>query len=61
MYETSACKFLIELAVKEAQKFGQDYIGTEHLLLGLLDEGEGLAAGVLEDMGINLQELRENA
>ncbi len=55
---TPRTKKVIELAVKEAQRLGQNYIGTEHLLLGIISEGEGLAAGILENMGINLQELR---
>ena len=55
---TPRAKKVIELAVTEAQRLGQDYIGTEYLLLGLLDEGEGLAVGILENLGINLQDLR---
>jgi ATP-dependent Clp protease ATP-binding subunit ClpC len=55
---TPRAKEAIELAVTEAQQLGQDYIGTEHLLLGLMREDEGLAVAILENMGINLQELR---
>jgi excisionase family DNA binding protein len=55
---TARVKKVIELGVKEAQELGQDYIGTEHLLLGIIREGEGLAVVVLEHLGINLQELQ---
>lgn len=46
------------LAQKEAQRFRHNYIGTEHLLLGLIAEGEGIAAGVLESLGIKLERVR---
>jgi ATP-dependent Clp protease ATP-binding subunit ClpC len=49
---------VIELAVDEARRLNHHYIGTEHLLLGLLREGEGIGAGVLESFGLNLQEVR---
>jgi ATP-dependent Clp protease ATP-binding subunit ClpC len=42
---------VLALAVDEAQGLGHDYIGTEHLLLGLVREGEGIAAGILRDFG----------
>ncbi len=45
---TPRAKKVIELAVDEARRLGHHYIGTEHLLLGLVREGEGIAAGVLE-------------
>ena len=45
---TPRAKRVIELAIDEARRLGHNYIGTEHLLLGLVREGEGIAAGVLE-------------
>src|SRR5215469_14550441 len=48
----------IELAVDEARRLNHHYIGTEHLLLGLVREGEGIAAGVLENLGIKLEKAR---
>jgi len=56
---TPRSRKVIELAVDEARHLSHHYIGTEHLLLGLLDEGEGLGIGVLESLGLNLQEVRE--
>ena len=56
---TPTSKKVIELAVDEARRLGQHYIGTEHLLIGLMREGEGVATGVLESLGINLDKLRE--
>jgi len=55
---TPRAKRVIELAVDEARRLGHNYIGTEHLLLGLLREGEGMAAGVLESLGIGLDKVR---
>ena len=55
---TPRAKKVIELAVDEARRLNHHYIGTEHLLLGLVREGEGIAAGVLESMGVNLERLR---
>ena len=55
---TPRAKKVIELAVDEARRFQHNYIGTEHLLLGLLREGEGVAAGVLESVGVNLESAR---
>ena len=55
---TPRAKKVIELAVDEARRLGHRYIGTEHLLLGLVREGEGIAAGVLESLGVNLERLR---
>jgi ATP-dependent Clp protease ATP-binding subunit ClpA len=49
----------VELAIDEAKRLGHRYIGTEHLLLGLVHEGEGIAAGVLESFGVRLDNLRE--
>src|SRR6185295_1342113 len=47
-----------KLAIDEARRLGHNYIGTEHLLLGLVREGEGIAAGVLESLGVNLDKVR---
>jgi ATP-dependent Clp protease ATP-binding subunit ClpC len=55
---TPRAKKVIELAVGEAQLLNHQYIGTEHLLLGMIREGHGIAAGVLESLGVNLQNLR---
>jgi ATP-dependent Clp protease ATP-binding subunit ClpA len=55
---TPHAKKVIELAVDEARRMGHHYIGTEHLLLGLLREGEGIAAGVLASLGVNLERAR---
>ena len=55
---TPRAKKVIELAVDEARRLGHNYIGTEHLLLGLVREGEGIAAGVLESLGVNLEKVR---
>ena len=56
---TPRAKKVIELAVDEARRMGHRYIGTEHLLLGLLREGEGIAAGVLiENFGLELTAIR---
>src|SRR6266576_2615981 len=55
---TPRAKRVIELAVDEARRLNHHYIGTEHLLLGLVREGEGIAAGVLESLGVNLEKVR---
>ena len=55
---TPRAKRVIELAIDEARRLGHNYIGTEHLLLGLVREGEGIAAGVLESLGVNLDKVR---
>ncbi|SVC63456.1 uncharacterized protein METZ01_LOCUS316310, partial [marine metagenome] len=55
---TPRAKKVIELAVDEARRLNHHYIGTEHLLIGLLREGEGVAAGVLESLGVNLDKTR---
>ena len=55
---TPRAKKVIELAVDEARRLGHHYIGTEHLLLGLIREGEGIAAGVLESLGVSLEKVR---
>jgi hypothetical protein len=55
---TPRAKRVIELAIDEARRLGHGYIGTEHLLLGLVREGEGIAAGVLESLGVSLDRTR---
>jgi len=55
---TPRAKKVIELAVDEARRLSHHYIGTEHLLLGLVREGEGIAASVLESLGVNLERVR---
>ena len=55
---TPRAKKVIELAVDEARRLNHHYIGTEHLLLGLVREGQGIAAGVLESLGVNLEKVR---
>ncbi len=55
---TPRAKKVIELAVDEARRLNHHYIGTEHLLLGLVREGEGIAAGVLESLGVSLARAR---
>ncbi len=55
---TPRAKKVIELAVDEARSLNHHYVGTEHLLLGLLREGQGIAAGTLESFGLSLQEVR---
>lgn len=56
---TPRAKKVIELALDESRRLGHHYIGTEHLLLGLVREGEGIAAGVLESLGVNLEKVRQ--
>ncbi len=51
-------KKVIELAIDEARKLGHSHVGTEHLLLGLVREGEGIASGVLESLGVSLEKVR---
>ncbi len=55
---TPRAKKVLELAVDEGRRLNHHYIGTEHLLLGLVREGEGIAAGVLESLGVNLEKVR---
>jgi ATP-dependent Clp protease ATP-binding subunit ClpC len=56
---TSNAKRVLELAVDEARQLNHNYIGTEHLLLGLIREGEGVAAKVLTDMGVDRKKVRD--
>ena len=58
---TPRAKKVIELAVDEARRSNHNYIGTEHLLIGLMREGDGVAAGVLENLGVNLDKVRAEA
>src|SRR6266511_4714634 len=53
-------KKVIELAIDEARKLGHSHVGTEHLLLGLVREGEGIASGVLESLGVTLERVRND-
>jgi ATP-dependent Clp protease ATP-binding subunit ClpC len=55
---TPRAKHVIELAVDEARRLNHHAIGTEHLLLGLVREGEGFAVGVLESLGVRLERVR---
>ena len=55
---TPRAKKVIGLAVDEARRLNHHAIGTEHLLLGLVREGEGLAVGVLESLGVPLEQVR---
>ena len=56
---TPRAKKVLALATSEARSLNHSYVGTEHVLLGLLREGEGIAARVLENMGVDLDEARE--
>ena len=56
---TERAQKVIQFAQDEASYFNHDYIGTEHILLGLIREGEGVAANVLYDMGLELEDLRD--
>ena len=55
---TPRAKKVIELAVDEARRLSHHYIGTEHLIIGIMREGEGVAAGVLESLGVTLDKVR---
>ena len=55
---TSRAKKVLELAMTEARELNHSYVGTEHLLLGLLREEKGIAAQVLTDAGVNLEQSR---
>lgn len=56
--ETSRAVKVIEYAIEEALALNHDYIGTEHVLLGLLRESEGTAAAVLSNLGVNIDDVR---
>jgi ATP-dependent Clp protease ATP-binding subunit ClpA len=55
---TPRSKKVIELAKDEARRLNHHYIGTEHLLLGLVREGEGIAIGILKSLGVNSEKVR---
>jgi len=55
---TSRVKKVVEISFEEARRMGHNYVGTEHLLLGLLSEGEGIAAHILEDLGATTDKVR---
>jgi len=57
-YLTPRTKRVIELAFDEARRLGHHYIGTEHLLLGLVRQGDGVAVDVLKSMGVSLERVR---
>ncbi|GGH85478.1 ATP-dependent Clp protease ATP-binding subunit ClpC [Pullulanibacillus pueri] len=56
---TPRAKRVIELSMDEARKIGHSYVGTEHILLGLIREGEGVAARVLNNLGVSLNKARQ--
>jgi ATP-dependent Clp protease ATP-binding subunit ClpC len=56
---TPRAKKMLELSLREAAQLGHDYIGTEHILLGLIREGEGIAAQVLVELGAELTRVRQ--
>ncbi len=56
---TPRAKKVLELSLREALQLGHNYIGTEHILLGLIREGEGVAAQVLQSLGADLQKVRQ--
>ena len=56
---TPRAKKVLELSLREAMQLGHNYIGTEHILLGLVREGEGVAAQVLEKLGADLNRVRQ--
>ena len=56
---TPRAKKVLELSMEEAHNLGHNYIGTEHLLLGLIKENEGIAAKVLTNLGVKLEDVRE--
>src|SRR5215472_15205235 len=57
---TERARKVLSLAQEEAQRFQHNYIGTEHLLLGLIREREGVAARVLTNLGVELKQVRES-
>src|SRR5438552_1079060 len=60
MYErlTDRARRVFQFAYQEAQRFNHEYIGTEHILLGLVKEGSGVAANVLKNLNIDLRKIR---
>ena len=59
IHYTPRAKRVIELSLDEARKLGHSYVGTEHILLGLIREGEGVAARVLNNLGVSLNKARQ--
>ena len=59
IHYTPRAKKVIELSMDEARKLGHSYVGTEHVLLGLIREGEGVAARVLSNLGVSLNKARQ--
>src|SRR5437667_6491615 len=57
--QTPRAKKVIEYSIEEARNLNHNYVGTEHLLLGLLREQEGVAAQVLMNLGLKLEDVRE--
>src|SRR5690606_1421428 len=57
---TPRAKKVLDLGLREALRLGHNYIGTEHILLGLIREGEGVAAQVLQQLGAELQKVRQS-
>jgi len=55
---TDRARKVMALANQEAQRLGHEYIGTEHILLGLMEEGSGVGANVLKNLGVNLRKVR---
>ena len=55
---TERAQRALQLAAREAERFNHPYIGTEHLLLGLVALGEGVAVEVLEELGVSLDDVR---
>src|SRR5215211_7555583 len=60
MYErfTDRARKVMQLANQEAQRFNHEYIGTEHILLGLVKEGSGVAASVLKKLDVDIRKIR---
>jgi ATP-dependent Clp protease ATP-binding subunit ClpA len=55
---TSRAKKVLEMALREAMQLGHSYIGTEHILLGLVRQGDGVATQILSDLGVELSQIR---
>ena len=58
---TDRARKVMALARKEAQRFNHDFIGTEHILLGLIQEGSGAAANVLKNLGVEIEKIRRRS
>ena len=57
---TDRVKKVMQIAREESVRLGNDYVGTEHLLLGLVKEGDGVAVAVMRSMGVDLEDLSAN-